>query len=37
MFALPQLNNLGARHNLKLHDLRMVGSDLRILAKLEQR
>ncbi len=37
MFELPPLNNLGARHNLKIGDVRAIGGDLRILARLEQR
>jgi diaminohydroxyphosphoribosylaminopyrimidine deaminase/5-amino-6-(5-phosphoribosylamino)uracil reductase len=36
MFDLPPLNTLGARHNLKISDVRAVGGDLRILARLEQ-
>jgi len=37
MFELPLLSDLGARHNLRIRDMRMVGSDLRMLARLEQR
>jgi len=37
MFVLPSLNNLGARHNLKINDVRAVGGDLRILARVEQK
>ncbi len=37
MFELPPLNDLGARHNLKINDVRAVSGDLRILARLEQK
>ena len=37
MFELPPLNDLGARHNLKIREIRMVGNDLRMLARPEQR
>jgi len=37
MFDLPPLNDLGARHNLRIQDMRMVGSDLRMLARLERK
>jgi diaminohydroxyphosphoribosylaminopyrimidine deaminase/5-amino-6-(5-phosphoribosylamino)uracil reductase len=33
MFDLPELAELGGRRNLKVHDLRMVGDDIRVLAR----
>ena len=37
MADLPELAELGARRTLKISDMRAVGGDLRILARLEQR
>jgi diaminohydroxyphosphoribosylaminopyrimidine deaminase/5-amino-6-(5-phosphoribosylamino)uracil reductase len=36
MFDLPPLEDLGGRHELKIHDLRMVGSDIRVIARVEK-
>ncbi|MYN05548.1 bifunctional diaminohydroxyphosphoribosylaminopyrimidine deaminase/5-amino-6-(5-phosphoribosylamino)uracil reductase RibD [Pseudoduganella sp. DS3] len=33
MFALPALTELSGRHNLKFHEVKQVGADLRILAR----
>ena len=33
MFNLPELTDLSGRRNLKIQDLRMVGSDIRLLAR----
>jgi len=33
MFNLPELADLAARRNLKIHDMRMIGTDLRLLAR----
>ncbi len=33
MFDLPRLEDLGGRHQLKIHDLRMVGDDIRVIAR----
>jgi len=33
MFDLPRLEDLGGRHELKIHDLRMVGDDIRVIAR----
>jgi hypothetical protein len=37
MADLPELADLGDRRGLKISETRMVGSDLRILARLEAR
>ncbi len=37
MADLPELADLGSRRHLRIAETRMVGSDLRILARLEQR
>jgi diaminohydroxyphosphoribosylaminopyrimidine deaminase/5-amino-6-(5-phosphoribosylamino)uracil reductase len=37
MADLPELADLGDRRGLKISETRMVGSDLRILARLESR
>jgi diaminohydroxyphosphoribosylaminopyrimidine deaminase/5-amino-6-(5-phosphoribosylamino)uracil reductase len=34
MFALPELERLDGRHALEIRDLRMVGTDIRVLARL---
>lgn len=34
MFHLPALENLDGRHELKIHDLRMIGSDIRVIARV---
>ncbi|MPZ43867.1 MAG: bifunctional diaminohydroxyphosphoribosylaminopyrimidine deaminase/5-amino-6-(5-phosphoribosylamino)uracil reductase RibD [Betaproteobacteria bacterium] len=34
MFDLPELNSLGERHALDLRDVRRIGADLRILARM---
>ena len=33
MFNLPELEDLCGRHELKVHDLRMVGRDIRVIAR----
>lgn len=33
MFALPALTELSGKHNLKFHEVKQVGADLRILAR----
>jgi diaminohydroxyphosphoribosylaminopyrimidine deaminase/5-amino-6-(5-phosphoribosylamino)uracil reductase len=33
MFNLPELTDLSGRRNLTIHDLRMVGSDIRVMAR----
>lgn len=33
MFHLPQLDDLSGRRGLKIHDLRMVGGDIRVIAR----
>jgi len=33
MFALPELDRLDGRHPLEIRDLRMVGTDIRVLAR----
>jgi len=33
MFHLPELEDLSGRRELKIHDLRMVGSDIRVIAR----
>jgi len=33
MFDLPELKDLSGRHRLRVHDLRMVGADIRIIAR----
>jgi len=33
MFELPELAELSGRRELKIHDLRMVGPDIRVLAR----
>jgi diaminohydroxyphosphoribosylaminopyrimidine deaminase/5-amino-6-(5-phosphoribosylamino)uracil reductase len=33
MFELPNLADLAGRRTLKIHDLRMVGEDVRVLAR----
>lgn len=33
MFHLPELQDLSGRRELKIHDLRMVGSDIRVIAR----
>jgi diaminohydroxyphosphoribosylaminopyrimidine deaminase/5-amino-6-(5-phosphoribosylamino)uracil reductase len=35
MFSLPELTTLAHRHSLKIHDVRLVGKDMRILARPE--
>ena len=34
MFDLPELTDLSGRRNLKIQDLRMVGEDIRLLARI---
>jgi diaminohydroxyphosphoribosylaminopyrimidine deaminase/5-amino-6-(5-phosphoribosylamino)uracil reductase len=34
MFHLPVLENLEGRRELKIHDLRMIGSDVRVIARV---
>ena len=34
MFHLPELEDLNGRHELKIHDLRMVGNDIRSIARV---
>ena len=34
MFDLPELEDLNGRRVLKIHDLRMIGSDIRVIARL---
>jgi hypothetical protein len=34
MFHLPVLENLEGRRELKIHDLRMIGSDIRVIARV---
>lgn len=34
MFNLPELEDLNGRRELKVHDLRMVGCDIRVIARL---
>ena len=34
MFHLPELEDLNGRHELKIHDLRMVGNDIRVIARV---
>jgi len=33
MFELPELSELSGRRALKVHDVRMVGPDIRVLAR----
>ena len=33
MFELPDLADLAGRRALKIHDLRMIGEDVRVLAR----
>ena len=33
MFHLPELEDLSGRRELKIHDLRMVGNDIRVIAR----
>ncbi|MBI4192228.1 MAG: bifunctional diaminohydroxyphosphoribosylaminopyrimidine deaminase/5-amino-6-(5-phosphoribosylamino)uracil reductase RibD [Betaproteobacteria bacterium] len=37
MADLPELADLGARYALKINDMRAVGDDIRVIARLEQR
>ena len=37
MFDLPELTDLGARRDLRIHELRTVGDDIRVTARLEHR
>jgi diaminohydroxyphosphoribosylaminopyrimidine deaminase/5-amino-6-(5-phosphoribosylamino)uracil reductase len=34
MFNLPELTDLSARRALRIHDLRVVGDDIRVIARL---
>lgn len=34
MFNLPELTELSGRRDLKVHDLRMIGDDIRVIARL---
>lgn len=34
LFNLPELTTLDGKHRLKIHDLRQVGADIRVLARL---
>jgi len=34
MFDLPPLEELGGRHELKIHDLCMIGGDIRVIARV---
>jgi diaminohydroxyphosphoribosylaminopyrimidine deaminase/5-amino-6-(5-phosphoribosylamino)uracil reductase len=34
MFDLPALEDLSGRHELKIHDLSMVGDDIRVIARV---
>ena len=33
MFDLPELESLEGKHNLVIRDMRMIGADLRVLAR----
>src|SRR3970040_1989935 len=33
MFDLPELEDLSGRRGLRIHDLRMIGADIRIIAR----
>lgn len=34
MFSLPELEDLNGRRELKIHDLRVIGSDIRVIARI---
>ena len=34
MFNLPELEDLNGRRELKIHDLRVIGSDIRVIARI---
>jgi diaminohydroxyphosphoribosylaminopyrimidine deaminase/5-amino-6-(5-phosphoribosylamino)uracil reductase len=36
MLRLPELQNLSGRHDLRIRDLRMIGTDIRIIARVGQ-